>query len=126
MTLINIFETTNNQSNIVIEETFDTFTYTSEVLGSDISFLYTHEYISSIFSNCNSRDNLMVFIDYEGESKATFRDIDSIGNYLSESFEDTYKYIFRVEIIKNIVDNEISIYSSDNFIATKSGSGKYL
>lgn len=116
MTLINIFETTNNQSNIVIEETFDTFTYTSEVLGSDISFLYTHEYISSIFSNCNSRDNLMLFIDYEGESKATFRDIDSIGNYLSESFEDTYKYIFRVEIIKNIVDNEISIYSSDNFI----------
>ena len=70
MTLINIFETTNNQSNIVIEETFDTFTYTSEVLGSDISFLYTHEYISSIFSNCNSRDNLMVFIDYESSQVA--------------------------------------------------------
>lgn len=116
MTLINIFETVNNQSTIVIEETFDTFTYTSELLGSDISSLYTHEYISSIFANCNSRDNLLVSIDYEGDSRVIFRDIESISDDISESFEDDYTYTFRIEITKNIVDNEISIYSSDDFV----------
>jgi hypothetical protein len=116
MKLINILETANNQSNIVIEEIFETFSYTSKLLGSNISFLYTNEYITSIFSNCSSRDNLIVYIDYEGESKVIFRDINSITNNLSESFDDENTYTFRIEISKNIVNNEISIYSSVDFI----------
>jgi hypothetical protein len=116
MKLIKILETANKQNNIVIEETFETFTYTSELLGSDISFLYTNEYIGSIFSSCSNRDKLLVSIDYEGDSRVIFRDIESINDNLSESFEDEYTYTFRVDISKSIVSNEISIYSSDDFI----------
>ncbi|MBL1245071.1 MAG: hypothetical protein COA39_011945 [Sulfurimonas sp.] len=116
MTLIELLQSTANQNNVVIEETFNSFLYTSDLFGVDIASLYTSEYMKSVFTTYNNRDELLISIDYEDDSKVIFRDISEVDNNLSELFEDEYTYTFRIEVNKNIDSNNISIYSSDNFI----------
>lgn len=116
MTLIKLLESVPNQTDVTIEETFDTFTYTSKLLGKHLSFLYTREYIHSVFATCTDRDKLLVAIDHLTESRVIFREIGLIDSNLSESFEEQYTYTLRVVIDKNNINNHISIYSSNKFI----------
>ncbi len=116
MTLIEQLQSTANQNTIAIEETFNSFIYTSNLLGTDIVSLYTSEYIKSIFATCNTRDEVLISIDYSDDSKVIFREVGEVDNNLSESFNDDYIYTFRVEINKNMDNNNLSIYSSDDFI----------
>jgi len=116
MTLLELLNPIENQQNISINEDFESFSYTAEFLGSNLEQIYNNEYINSIFDTCSDRDEVKIYIDYEGDSRVIFRDINTIQENLSEEFESDNTYLIRIEISKKIIENRLSIYSSNTFV----------
>ena len=116
MTLLELLTSVENQQNTSIDEKFDAFSYTTELLGSDLQQIYNYGYINSIFDTCSDRDEVKIYIDYEGDSRVIFRNISTVHENFSEEFESDNTYLIRIEINKIFVENRLSIYSSNTFV----------
>lgn len=119
MTLIELLNSTVS-SELKVQEDFRSFEISFEINGALlVDKIYNYDYINTVFSYKNSRDDLKIFINFNGESKAVFRNITDIETTITDNssvlFDSDNTYKINLQITKEFVEHCVSIYNFDAF-----------